>query len=46
MTIQTLEEQIVAEYGMVRGWIAVHPLLAMVAALSLGWLAGYFLGLP
>ena len=36
MTIQTLEQQIVAEYGKLTGIIAVHPKLSVLAAFLVG----------
>lgn len=40
MSIQSLEEQIVAEYGAVKGWIAVHVYPSVFAALFIGFLIG------
>ncbi len=42
-TLSTVEKQLVAEYGVVRGWIATHVYSSMFLALTAGWLAGHFL---
>lgn len=40
MNIQSLEQQIVSEYGAVKGWIATHPYIATLGALFIGFLIG------
>jgi len=39
---KTLEQKIVAEYGVVKGTLSVHPYLSFLAALLLGVLVGHF----
>lgn len=40
MTILTLEQEIIAEYGIVKGWIATHPYISVAIALGVGFLLG------
>jgi hypothetical protein len=45
MNIQTIEEQIVAEYGKVKGWVATHAYLSIGIACGVSWGLGR-LGFP
>lgn len=40
--IQTIEQQIIAEYGVVKGWVATHSWTAMTTALTVGFAIGKF----
>lgn len=40
MSIATLEQQIVAEYGAVKGWIATHVYTSVLLAFGAGCVVG------
>ena len=42
-TLTTVEQQLIAEYGVVRGWIATHVYSSVFLALAAGWLVGHCL---
>lgn len=42
-TIQSLEDQIKAEYGFVKGWIATHVYWSALIAVAVGFVAGKIL---
>lgn len=39
-SLQTIEQQLIAEYGLVKGWIAGHVYASLAIAGALGFLAG------
>lgn len=39
----SVEQAAKLEYGIVRAFIAVHPMVCTLAALVLGWAGGHFL---
>lgn len=41
MSLQSLEQQIVAEYGIVKGWIATHVYSSVIIAFALGAVFGH-----
>lgn len=43
MTIQTIEQQIVTEYGAIVGFIKNYAVFSAIAALAIGWLVGHYL---
>lgn len=40
MNTPTFEQEIVAEYGVVKGWLATHPYISVAIALAVGFLLG------
>ena len=44
-TLQTIEEQIVSEYGKVKGWVMTHVYLSIGIACLASWVIGR-IGLP
>lgn len=40
MEINDIEARIVAEYGVIKGWIATHVYLSLLIALGVGWAIG------
>lgn len=39
-TLATLEQQIIADYGKIKGWIATHAYLSTLIALGAGFALG------
>ena len=42
-TLSTVEQQLVAEYGVIKGWIATYIYTSVFLALVAGGLVGHFL---
>lgn len=39
-TLQSIEDQIVSEYGKIKGWIMTHVYLSIAGACAVFWILG------
>lgn len=41
MSLSTLEQQIVTEWGVIRSFVALHPYITIAAMVIAGWALGH-----